>query len=254
MVYESLDLPKLEMTQCDSSAGSENVDHHPIAIHVPLDSPSIEPPPAPISERSLSLGPAKTKSSRSTRLSYREKKERFRASLGIGKAASMAAARGGKLSEEILTKSTFHYFWFSRFWLQIYCTLLVSILSREPAVLHLITIFILWHMLKRAIAWGAFFARGGEAKKGIARIRWMLKFSLGFLEKALEGNKVHGFLTAKTFVFWTGTGKNFLVAFFRHQLRDIRTGTLQDVREMLRRQDMVRQKQQKKLLSLFGVD
>ena len=227
------------MTKCDSSVESENVDQFPIKAHVALSVSSNELSP---SRRRLSI-PYSPTSLKASRLNYKEKRARFRVALGIGDTATIANAEGAAIRNEILTSSNFHYFWCSRFWIWIYAACLFAILSRQPVLLHVITIFTLWHMLERVFAWSAFLATSREARQSVQHIRWVFKFTLGFLEKALEGNRFHGYLTVKTVKFWTGTGKNFLLAFFRRQLHEIRSNMLKDVRDTLRRQDITRDEQ-----------
>ena len=64
----------------------------------------------------------------------------------------------------------------------------------------------------------------------------MTRFSLGILEKAIEGGKISGFLATKTVQFWSGTGKDFLMSFWREQNREIRHRMLKESKASMEQQ------------------
>jgi hypothetical protein len=170
------------------------------------------------------------------RQSVKEKKQYFRALVGIDDTRTPAITKKKETPEAWKAEPTLHYFWFSRFWIRIYATVLLAILSREPALLHGIPIIILYCMLKRAFIWGMFISSSNEAAASLQHFRWMFKFGLSILEKALDGDRVSAFLSTKTVQFWTGSGMNFALDFSRKQSQDIRKRTLKEARENLEHQ------------------
>jgi hypothetical protein len=221
---------KPDLTPTDGCSDSENIEHpHEKLVACPCneDSHSAAQPVQPIVPKSPK------------RQSRKEKKQRFRALLGIVDATTATVIKATKrteIPEEREVKLSLHYFWFSRFWIRIYATLLLSILSREPAILHGVTIIICYCMLKRAFIWGMFLSTTNEAASSLQHFRWMYKFALTTLEKALDGDRLRGFLATKTIQFWTGSGMNFILSFLREQSRDIRKRTLKETRDSLERQ------------------
>ncbi len=178
-----------------------------------------------------------TSDSPNIRRSKREQKENLRAVLGIDENGAIAATETRVEPEgSRIGALTSHYFWGSRFWISIYTIVSLSLLCRRAALLHGISIVILWFVLKVALAWQTFLSQSQEVKAIIQHIRWICKFALKNAEKAAEGDKLRGFLATQTFIFWAGAGKTFIFSFLRYQSREVRTRMLKETRESLNRQ------------------
>lgn len=228
-VKESVDIDiecTPDMTHTESCSDSETIDHlHektvPCALHEDDHSITPKPPKSP-TRRQL----------------RKDKKQHLRALFGLDDAVAIVAIKAKSerpVTEERDAESSLHYFWFSSFWIRIYTILLLSVLTREPALLHGITMLILWCMLKQGMVWGVYLSTSQEGAQCLKLFRWMFRFALTTFEKALDGDRMRGFLATKTIQFWSGTGMNFVAAFMRDQSRDIRTRMLKETRDSLER-------------------
>lgn len=233
---------KSEGTLCDSSFDSGMADgyRHPHSFKEVRSQLFGE-----THDSNLSLSPRR-------RLSHKEKKQHLRAVLGISSSETIFTTSTKTFEKSVTETPQLHYFWGSRLWISIYLIIIASALFRQIALLHGISVVILWHMIENVISWGLFVSQSKEVKAIVQHLRWTCKFAFKNVEKAAEGDTLRGFLATKTFNFWTGPGKTFLTSFFRQQSRDIRMRALKESMESLNRQIHEKRKSMPNALVFHG--
>jgi hypothetical protein len=138
-------------------------------------------------------------------------------------------------------KMELHYFWGSRFALQIYFVFFAAIVLQRLWVLHGITLVIAGRMLERTAAWSIFIVNSRDFKKFWQQLYWWSHFALAQADKTLQGSSTRGWMTGMSFRLWNSFGKSYLFSVMRSQYRDVNTAVLQEKREMLERSQRVHQ-------------
>jgi hypothetical protein len=143
-------------------------------------------------------------------------------------------------------KSKLHYFWGSRFALQIYSVCLCAITLQEARMLHGITLVFLGHMLGRAVVWGKFFHRSKGYRDCKHHIYWLAKLGLKEADKTLQGDSLRQLLTGFSLQVWSSMGKYCFISLMRNQCSGINNAVLKETKEMLERSEKMQQEMQKR--------
>jgi hypothetical protein len=149
-------------------------------------------------------------------------------------------------------KLELHYFWGSSVALKIYSVCLASLLLQQLWILHGITLILLGCMLERAFAWGLFFYENKEFHEMRRLVFWVLKFTLGQLDKMVQGDAMRQMLAGFSLQFWNSTGQDLFLKLWRmgtkennstvvKERRDVIEGSNKIYQDMIRRSNILSQ-------------
>lgn len=211
-------------------------------------SQSPPPPPSPPSlQRSTSSG---RRSKYSPKLSRRARKDRATNLIlsdlmdepSKKKAKAETADTDRENPQSFLEGLELHYFWGSKFFLQIYAVCLAAVVTRNPWVLHGISFVFIGALLERTYTWGVFFYESREAREFYQLTYWWINFALGEVEKVLQGDTLRSALAGFSFQMWNSLGKSVVFAVLRMQYKEINQKILRETREALESSSRMQQK------------
>jgi hypothetical protein len=148
-------------------------------------------------------------------------------------------------------KTELHYFWGSSVALKIYSVCLASLLLQQLWILHGITLILLGCMLERAFAWGLFFYENKDFQKLKRLVFWVLKFTLGELDKTVQGDVMRGWVAGFSLQFWNSRGKDYFLYLWRNQLNNTNSAVLKERKDLIERSNQIHQEmiRRRKILS-----
>jgi hypothetical protein len=164
--------------------------------------------------------------------------------------AAAAAASWGKPHRQQEVNSLFelihaiqdiHYFWTSDVLLQIYAIVLCVIIIRQFWVLQVISILLVWRMVRLLMEWGFFIWDAPDLKRLKSLILWWVKFGLDFASKTVEGHTVHKFVASFSYNFWSGWGKDITLGTINSITQANKERILKQAQDNLRRANESRQ-------------